>query len=262
MAFLKDTVISGSLRATDAIYSTTNQFKILKIPNSSGGTNYTTGDANNLIKSNGSSVYWATLAASDIPSLSTDKLTSGTLGAARGGTGQSTYTVGDILYCGTANSLSKLGIGTAGYFLKATSSGPAWANTTDITTLGTITSGTWQGTAIGANYGGTGQTSLKNSANALLSNLDTATANMTSAGYIITSDASNPADNLFYRRTVDKVVNATLVKAALGTDSAKDSFLRKDGTWASALTANITVKHADGARYNVNDGTNLVVFFG
>lgn len=35
-----------------------------------------------------------------------------------------------------------------------------WAGTTNITTLGTITSGTWQGTTIGVQYGGTGLTSL------------------------------------------------------------------------------------------------------
>lgn len=59
MAQLKDTVVSGSLRATDTIYSTTNQFQILKIPTSSNGTTYGPGTNGQILKSNGTSVYWA-----------------------------------------------------------------------------------------------------------------------------------------------------------------------------------------------------------
>ena len=73
MAQLKDTVVSGSLRATDTLYSTTAQFQILRAPTASNGTTFGPGSANNLLKSNGTSVYWTTLLASDIPNLSTDK---------------------------------------------------------------------------------------------------------------------------------------------------------------------------------------------
>jgi len=59
MASLKDTVVSGSLRATDTIYSTTNQFQILHIPTSSNGTTYGPGTSGQVLKSNGTSVYWA-----------------------------------------------------------------------------------------------------------------------------------------------------------------------------------------------------------
>ena len=85
-------MVSGSLRATDTLFSTTAQFQILRVPTSSNGTTFGPGSTNNLLKSNGTSVYWTTLAASDIPNLSTDKLTSGTLSVARGGTGASTAT--------------------------------------------------------------------------------------------------------------------------------------------------------------------------
>lgn len=64
----------------------------------------------------------------------------GKLGAGNGGTGQNSYTTGDILYASSSSALSKLAIGTAGKFLKATSSGPSWASTTDITAVGTLTS--------------------------------------------------------------------------------------------------------------------------
>ena len=45
------------------------------------------------------------------------------LGAVYGGTGQSTYTTGDLLYSSAANTLSKLAIGTANYILTVNSGG-------------------------------------------------------------------------------------------------------------------------------------------
>ena len=59
MAQLRDTVVSGSLRATDTLFSTTAQFNILKIPTTSGGTTYSAGIAGQILKTNGSSIYWA-----------------------------------------------------------------------------------------------------------------------------------------------------------------------------------------------------------
>lgn len=40
-------------------------------------------------------------------------------------------TAGDILYASAANTLASLAIGTTGYFLRATASGPEWADPTD-----------------------------------------------------------------------------------------------------------------------------------
>lgn len=54
----------------------------------------------------------------------------GTLTAAEGGTGQSSYTKGDLLAASAADTLSKLGIGTNGYILTADSAeatGMKWA---------------------------------------------------------------------------------------------------------------------------------------
>lgn len=65
---------------------------------------------------------------------------------------------GDMIYWSAADTPARLAIGTAGYFLKATADGPAWANTTDITALGTITTGTWSATTIAVTKGGTGTT--------------------------------------------------------------------------------------------------------
>jgi hypothetical protein len=49
------------------------------------------------------------------------------LGATYGGTAQSTYTQGDILYSSATNTLAKLGIGTTNYILTSSGSVPQWA---------------------------------------------------------------------------------------------------------------------------------------
>jgi hypothetical protein len=43
-----------------------------------------------------------------------------------GGTGQTSYAAGDLLYASTTTALSKLTLGTQGYVLKAGASGPEW----------------------------------------------------------------------------------------------------------------------------------------
>lgn len=182
MAQLKDTVIAGSLRVTDTIFSTnlnlsslTASYAVLTDANknlvSRGITNNTSAVAvtasDNLITAN--TLYYHK-GNSNIVTVGT--ITSGTWSATKinpnkGGTGIDSYAKGDILYAGAAiantatTALSKLAIGTVGYFLKATADGPTWANTTDITALGTITTGEWKSTtaAIGTAYGGTGNTS-------------------------------------------------------------------------------------------------------
>lgn len=51
----------------------------------------------------------------------------GTLGASSGGTGQTTYTTGDVLYASGASALSKLGIGSSGQVLTVAGGVPSWA---------------------------------------------------------------------------------------------------------------------------------------
>ena len=95
----------------------------------------------------------------------------GTLGEISGGTGQTSYTTGDILYASASNTLSKLTAGTNGYVLTMSSGVPVWAASTggvtsfsagstgltpNTSTTGAITLG---GTLATAN-GGTGLTSF------------------------------------------------------------------------------------------------------
>jgi hypothetical protein len=48
-----------------------------------------------------------------------------------GGTGLTSYTTGDLLYSSSGNTLSNLGIGTTGQFLKVVAGVPAWSDTVD-----------------------------------------------------------------------------------------------------------------------------------
>ena len=59
MAILKDTVVSGSLRATDTVYADTVQTKTIEAPTTSNGTTYGPGTNGQVLKSNGTSAYWA-----------------------------------------------------------------------------------------------------------------------------------------------------------------------------------------------------------
>ena len=54
----------------------------------------------------------------------------GTLAAVNGGTAQTTYATGDLLYASGANTLSKLAVGTTNQVLTVTSGAPAWAAAT------------------------------------------------------------------------------------------------------------------------------------
>jgi len=88
-------------------------------------------------------------------------------------------------------------------------------------------------TAVGAAYGGTGKTTLKDSANTLINALDTGASNLTANDYVITQYVDGgTTTTTYHRRPASKVVNATLVKAALGTVSTTaKKFLKDTGDW-------------------------------
>lgn len=116
--------------------------------------------------------------------------------ATAGGTGQTTYTTGDLLYASATNTLSKLAAGTNGYVLTMSGGVPTWAaNTGGVTSFQTSLSGltpsssttgaiTLAGT-LGISSGGTGQTTANAAFNAL------APSQTTNSGKYLTTDGTN-----------------------------------------------------------------------
>ena len=100
----------------------------------------------------------------------------------KGGTGLTSYAVGDLVYASATGTLAGLADVAAGSYLASggVNTAPSWATlnasavglgsventalstwagSANITTLGTISTGTWSGTTIAVNKGGTGLTS-------------------------------------------------------------------------------------------------------
>ena len=165
VAQLKDSLITGSLRVTDTIFS--NSFNLASLTASQAVvtdatknlisraiTNTTSASAitasTNLITAN-TLAYWNGAYSGTSSRLTIlGNVTTGTWNATainpnRGGTGVNSYAKGDILYAGAAiassatTALSKLTIGSSGQVLQTTSSGiPGWITATNANTASTI----------------------------------------------------------------------------------------------------------------------------
>ena len=113
---------------------------------------------------------------------------------------------------------SEIGLGNVDNIALST-----WAGSDKITTVGTISSGTWNGTVIGASYGGTGKSNLKDSANALINALDTGSSNLTSNDYVITQYVGGGTTTTTYHRRpasalrVGGLLTGRKLKVALGS---------------------------------------------
>lgn len=120
------------------------------LPYYASGTAFTKlgiGTNGQVLTSTGTAPQWTTLSGVSVttfsagttgftPSTATSGAVTlaGTLGAANGGTGQSSYTAGDLLYATGSTALSKLGIGTNGQALVVSGGTLAWATPSGTTT--------------------------------------------------------------------------------------------------------------------------------
>lgn len=97
-------------------------------------------------------------------------------------------------------------------------------------------------TAVGAAYGGTGKTTLKDSANALINALDTGSSPLTANDYVITQYVGGgTTTTTYHRRPANQVVNGTLVKAALGTvGTTAKKFLKDTGDWTQVAFSDLS----------------------
>lgn len=229
---------------------------------------------------------WDTLLDADLPSALTGKtynalsLTAASVGfTLAGGTTSKTLTVSNTLtLAGTDASTLNIGAGgTLGSaaFTASTAYAPA-AGSASVTTLGTITSGTWTGSAIGISYGGTGATSKVAAFDAL--------SPTTTLGDLIYSDGTDnvrlAGNTVASKRFLTQTGTGT-VSAAPGWNALVDGdvpsaltgktyngltltanatgFSVAGGTTAKtlAISNNLTLAGTDGSTLNVGAGGTL-----
>ena len=124
------------------------------------------GTSGQVLTSTGTAPQWSTLSGVAVTTFAggTTGLTpatatsgavtlAGTLVAANGGTGQSSYTAGDLLYASGSTALSKLNIGTNGQALLVSGGALAWG-TASATTVNALTIATTGGAAAPVTFDG------------------------------------------------------------------------------------------------------------
>ena len=179
--------IWGTTNKTITWYNSTQDFTSSENFNLIAGKTYRIGGMDVLSSQIlGTSVIYSSLTT--VGTLTQGTWNASTISTSAGGTGIITYTLGDLLYSSAANTLSKLAgnVTTTKQFLSQTGAGGAssapiwsvvtksdvglsvventavstWAGTSNITTLGTITTGVWNASTIDTTKGGTGLTSI------------------------------------------------------------------------------------------------------
>lgn len=119
---------------------TSTNFKLYFVKNSAGGTvTVTTATGTSVAVPDGASmVLRVTNAGVEVTMTHAVSLTLGTaLGATSGGTGQSSYAVGDLLYASSTTALSKLAVGANNAVLTVAAGIPSWAATLPVASGGT-----------------------------------------------------------------------------------------------------------------------------
>jgi len=219
--------------------TTNNLIGINKTPSTyaldiSGDTNVATG---NVYRINGTQVLSSTQVFG--VTVSSSVITGGSWSATAittnyGGTGFQTYSIGDILYAGTANSLGRLPIGTLNQFLSSNGTIPQWVSGTGLT--------------VGYAYQiTTAQTNLATTLYPLFANSSTGAIGAS----IDTDIVYNALANIL---TVPSVWSGTALSSPTITSSA--SLAIKPG--ANSTTA-IQLQKADGTNILVVDSTNNLV---
>lgn len=197
---------------------------------------------------------WNTLAGSDIAT--------GSVAPTVGGTGQTTYVVGDTIYSGASNSLSKLAgnTTTTKKFMSQTGTGsasaaPVW-NALTASDMPTGIDGAKIGTgSVGPTVGGTGQTTYavgdtlySNAVNALTKlpgNITTVRKFMSQTGTGTASaapvwNALMAADLPTHQHSGADITSGTVPAARLGSGTASATkYLRGDGSWQNIAAAEL-----------------------
>ena len=187
----------------------------------------------------------------------------GTLGAVSGGTGYTTYTIGDLLYANTTTTFSKLGIGTSGYFLASTGSSPQWAQTLGVanggTGLNTLTAG-YIPYGAGTSAFGSVSTFNYNTTNNTLNAPTFGTTSTTSTTPSLSFNAANA--NMASGATVSGNYLQNMLQNKSGTAGASTNYvlsndLGTDSTYYGEFGMNSSVYTASGTFadfFSINNG--------
>lgn len=186
-----------------------------------------------LLQYNSTSQYWTNVAPSSLavttfqtslsgltPSVATSGAVTlaGTLGEASGGTGQTAYAAGDLLYATGATALSKLAIGANTYILTSTGSAPQWS----------IPSGITVGTATNIAGGTTGAVPYNSAAGT------TTFLSLGTQDYVLTAGASAPQYVAQSSLSVGAATNATNTGVTANSANTTNYI-----TFVSATTGNL-----------------------
>jgi len=193
----------------------------------------------------------------------------GNVSAVNGGTGQSIYSPGDMLYASTSNALFKLPIGNPGEVLRVSSGNvPAWSTAgagtvtgvsgatnritvsnplvapivdispnyvgqNSINTLGTITTGVWNGSVVPVTSGGTGLATLPTSL--LVGNGTNPFTTVTGPlGYVLTSTGTTTPPVFQASGGGDMILAST--QTVTGNKTYADGTLRLNGSSGGITT--------------------------
>lgn len=182
-------------------------------------------------------------------------------------TASSTYApIDSPTFTGTVSGITKSMVGLGSVENTALST---WTGSSNITTLGTVATGTWSGTTIALNKGGTGATTQADAANAILPSqtgnngnyLTTNGTNVFWAGIDIPTAATPSVMGTVYGKTsLDGLFTAYGVEALLNntTGSPNSAF----GYWAlrSNTTGTSNDAFGDSTLYSVTTGSNNTAF--
>lgn len=195
--------------------------------------------ADTVVASNASAALTSGLA-----NLNASNIVTGILVAPRGGTGLSSYVIGDLLYASATNALSALAgnTTTTRQFLTSTGTGsaaqaPAWAAlaASDIP-AGIDAAKIGGGTISNAEFA-----CLDGATSPLQEQLDTATAGAAAQFAAISVSLSGKA-NVGHTHAGADITSGTVSPARLGSGTANNStFLRGDGSWNNTLAGGLTL---------------------
>lgn len=135
-----------------------------------------------------------------------------TLGTSGGGFTSPMTTAGDIIIENATPAAARLGIGSTGNILMVASGLPSWQAQTQITSLGTVGTGTWQGTLIAGQFGGTGVANTGKTIT-LGGNLTTSGAFTTTLTVTANTSVTLPISGTLYGTAAASITSAQLLSS-------------------------------------------------